>query len=491
MSSIELQIGHAKTPIPFLIPLVKAKDPKKLRALILQRTGCSDETKVTMYNRALKVIHMDDWEDMIEPGHYYMADINDAWLKQMLCKPAGGDNELPGKPTNEQPARGSSSNPVDSSVQVSSSDPVGSSDAACSSSRVKFSSDRAGASGLITKSSKTAQKRKVTSSGLSNASKSTIDTVSDGEIDPATAERHEHDKKLLRESTHAPSSAKGKHDFDSDPEVEDLGAKLTALKARVGPEYESFYEDEAQKHIPPRPRAANKRIPPPLNFADTRGTPKTRLTERPVSGQDTGNSNSIQFVRSQESYTDIQDNLLKGNYNKNPFAKPFNRDGAQAASAKSKDVLGEKVEYLTCDTEDTQISVTENSITHPSHQKKKLEIRLVKPSQRYKTLKLEPEGAKPKSLIIKVPMTATPLRIINRLRKNPTYTRLIVLEVSDNDSGLAACAVITPGSRMVGTTVQELGWVNGIYMTWEHIENANEQENISSEPWDEKDPGDD
>ncbi|KAF3905732.1 hypothetical protein AA313_de0201848 [Arthrobotrys entomopaga] len=226
---------------------------------------------------------MDDWEDMIESGQYYMADLNDAWLKAMLKSDP-----------KEQLATSSSPNPVSASGRVSSSDPASSSDAVCSSSsRIEPPSDGARASGATVGTIKPAQKRKVASSGLSNASKSSIDTMSDGDVDITTAEDA---KKLLGESTRV-SSAKEKadFDFDSDTDVEELGVKLTAFDAGTGPEYEDS-DEEAQRHIPAK--AANKRIPPPLILANEGRAPENPVPERPPSTLDVKGTNNVQLVRS-------------------------------------------------------------------------------------------------------------------------------------------------------------------------------------------------
>ncbi|KAF3911421.1 hypothetical protein ABW20_dc0103868 [Dactylellina cionopaga] len=95
MGSIELQIAHGKTPIAFMIPYKKAKDPEVLRSIVRQRSGCDDVTKITMYNRAMKVIHWDDWEDIVEPDGCYVADIDDHWPQYTMGKNAGsGTSQL-------------------------------------------------------------------------------------------------------------------------------------------------------------------------------------------------------------------------------------------------------------------------------------------------------------------------------------------------------------------------------------------------------------
>ncbi|KAK6359497.1 hypothetical protein TWF696_000652 [Orbilia brochopaga] len=92
MGSIELQIAHGQTPIPFMVPLKKASDPETLRAIIRSRTGCPVDTKITMYNRALKVIHWDDWEDIVEADGYYMADLNDHWVQHLIARGTVGSS---------------------------------------------------------------------------------------------------------------------------------------------------------------------------------------------------------------------------------------------------------------------------------------------------------------------------------------------------------------------------------------------------------------
>ncbi|EWC47684.1 hypothetical protein DRE_03304 [Drechslerella stenobrocha 248] len=92
MGSIKLQIAHRTTPVPFEIPFKKAKDAKTLQSIIRTRTKCDINTKLTIYSKALNVIHWDDWEDMVEPNGRYMADLNDSWVKNLMAKDTVGNS---------------------------------------------------------------------------------------------------------------------------------------------------------------------------------------------------------------------------------------------------------------------------------------------------------------------------------------------------------------------------------------------------------------
>ncbi|KAK6517389.1 hypothetical protein TWF281_004046 [Arthrobotrys megalospora] len=78
--SIELQIAHGATPMPFMVPLKKAADRQVLEELVRRRAKCASDAKITMYARGMAIIDWDDWVDLIEPGQWYLADINDSWI---------------------------------------------------------------------------------------------------------------------------------------------------------------------------------------------------------------------------------------------------------------------------------------------------------------------------------------------------------------------------------------------------------------------------
>ncbi|KAK6510102.1 hypothetical protein TWF481_004815 [Arthrobotrys musiformis] len=94
MNAIELQIAHGATPVPFMVPLKKALNRQTLEDIIRRRTNCGSDATITMYARTMVIIDWDDWEELVEPGKRYLADIDDAWILHSRGKGhgTGGDS---------------------------------------------------------------------------------------------------------------------------------------------------------------------------------------------------------------------------------------------------------------------------------------------------------------------------------------------------------------------------------------------------------------
>lgn len=81
-----------------------------------------------------------------------------------------------------------------------------------------------------------------------------------------------------------------------------------------------------------------------------------------------------------------------------------------------------------------------------------------------------------------------PTRLLRMLGKNPNYTRLFVLVPSPDQTHYITTDIINPGSRIAHTPFKVVGWVDNTTLTWEHIENDEEEENIDTRlVWDEPD----
>ncbi|KAF3319670.1 hypothetical protein TWF173_000282 [Orbilia oligospora] len=78
--AIELQIAHGATPIPFMVPMKKAIVRQALEEVIRRRTNCGSAPVITMYTRTMVIIHWEDWEELVEPGKRYLADLDGSWI---------------------------------------------------------------------------------------------------------------------------------------------------------------------------------------------------------------------------------------------------------------------------------------------------------------------------------------------------------------------------------------------------------------------------
>ncbi|EPS45273.1 hypothetical protein H072_728 [Dactylellina haptotyla CBS 200.50] len=400
MGTIELQIGHAKTPIPFMVPFIKAKNPEKLRNLILQRTGCDESTKVTLYNRALKVIHWDDWEDIIEPDKYYMADLNDGWVKRKFSQTVGAP--VAG-PSQFEEYLGGFTAPV-------------------------------GADIAPTKSTTQVQIEK--KKHAANPPTKQAPIASSGAL-----------------------SEMGKMTRVLDPIVDDLEKRFVRMEATSETPMEGLTDSEDEEEPDIRPEAANKMIPPPMNLASGHQTIQAKYPDKPTKQQNLSSSSDaepamgIRFVPGTETYSDIQDNLVGGRYSKEA-AKQLRPSSSHKSAA-------------------TNLSKSERSNTPSanSSRKNKIRFRLIKPSQKNK-----PDPPNSKKYLIGVSVTTTPERIIVSLGKNPLFTSLVVLQQAEDGSKFYPTEVITPGSHLATTAIQDLGWGDRTIFTWEHVENGQEKE---------------
>ncbi|KAK6499323.1 hypothetical protein TWF506_003951 [Arthrobotrys conoides] len=79
-NAIELQIAHGSTPIPFMVPLKKAVSRQALEEVIRRRSNCGSAPVITMYTRNMVIIDWEDWEELIEPGKRYLADLDGSWI---------------------------------------------------------------------------------------------------------------------------------------------------------------------------------------------------------------------------------------------------------------------------------------------------------------------------------------------------------------------------------------------------------------------------
>ncbi|TGJ65091.1 hypothetical protein EYR41_009091 [Orbilia oligospora] len=79
-NAIELQIAHGATPIPFMVPMKRAIVRQALEEVIRHRTNCGSAPVITMYTRTMVIIHWEDWEELVEPGKRYLADLDGSWI---------------------------------------------------------------------------------------------------------------------------------------------------------------------------------------------------------------------------------------------------------------------------------------------------------------------------------------------------------------------------------------------------------------------------
>ncbi|KAF3201870.1 hypothetical protein TWF192_004504 [Orbilia oligospora] len=79
-NAIELQIAHGTTPIPFMVPMKKAIVRQALEEVIRSRANCGSAPVITMYTRTMVIIHWEDWEELVEPGKRYLADLDGSWI---------------------------------------------------------------------------------------------------------------------------------------------------------------------------------------------------------------------------------------------------------------------------------------------------------------------------------------------------------------------------------------------------------------------------
>ncbi|KAK6338364.1 hypothetical protein TWF730_002428 [Orbilia blumenaviensis] len=79
----------------------------------------------------------------------------------------------------------------------------------------------------------------------------------------------------------------------------------------------------------------------------------------------------------------------------------------------------------------------------------------------------------------------TPARLLTMLGKNPKYTRLLFLIPALDQSHYVSRQIINPGTRTANIPFSDSGWESEVIITWEHIQNEDEEENIKPEhPWD-------
>ncbi|KAK6351834.1 hypothetical protein TWF718_004980 [Orbilia javanica] len=92
-NAIELQIAHGRTPVPFMVPMKKATSRQALEEVIRRRSGCGSGPVITMYARNMVIIDWEDWEDLVEPGKRYLADLDNSWIIHSRGRGHGTSNE--------------------------------------------------------------------------------------------------------------------------------------------------------------------------------------------------------------------------------------------------------------------------------------------------------------------------------------------------------------------------------------------------------------
>ncbi|RVD81304.1 uncharacterized protein DFL_009172 [Arthrobotrys flagrans] len=92
-NAIELQIAHGATPVPFMIPMKKAVSRQALEEIVRRRTNCGSAPTITMYTRNMVIIDWEDWEELVEPGKRYLADLDDSWIVHSRARGHRTSNE--------------------------------------------------------------------------------------------------------------------------------------------------------------------------------------------------------------------------------------------------------------------------------------------------------------------------------------------------------------------------------------------------------------
>ncbi|EWC47683.1 hypothetical protein DRE_03303 [Drechslerella stenobrocha 248] len=113
--------------------------------------------------------------------------------------------------------------------------------------------------------------------------------------------------------------------------------------------------------------------------------------------------------------------------------------------------------------------------------KKWLYLHLINPQSRTKPIR----AGKPDTYLLRFAMTKTPQRLAEMMGKNPAYTRLLCMEVSQDEQMYDIWDVIHPGSRLATLSFRELEWSDNMCISWEHVKNPEEKERCNpAYPWD-------
>ncbi|KAF3936434.1 hypothetical protein ABW19_dt0204506 [Dactylella cylindrospora] len=406
-----------------------------LKDIIRNRSGCSHTTKIVMYNSDLKVIHWDDWEDMVEANQWYMADLDDRWVLHLMSK--GG------------------SSPAIKSVFATFIQ--GTDEATPTAPRVSTPST------ITPRPAELPLKPSPRDVGPSTPTPKSQSQLGTSDAVPLPVSKSVSMMPQLAEMSG--------ESIVQDPLVKDLERRVRGADSH-GKNTKAIYGSSEEEYANTQPKSARRKIPPPVSLRGrevtsspisvAQGTPFQKHLPPPPPLPPQGGDKSG-FVPSTESFDKIQENLLNSTYTKqtSPANDPPQSPPRSAATSLAlADILN-----------------TPNTRTNAGPKKDKsksakLIFKVILPSARKKPI---PEDESSNTLV-KVPGKLTPVDLIKKLGKNPDYTTLVVLEPSQNRKRYFPVEVIMPGTPVSTTTFADLGWPSMTRISWEHIDNDEEKE---------------
>ncbi|KAF3922185.1 hypothetical protein ABW21_db0206197 [Orbilia brochopaga] len=426
MGSIELQIAHGKTPIAFMLPLKKAKDPETLRSIIRSRSGCPDDVKITMYSCALKVIHWDDWEDIVEADGYYMADLNDSWVEHLIAKGTAGDSTQEthlGFLGTLATAGQSFGAPAGPSL------PTGS------------SINKQGPPAPAPPASKPVAE---TAPVVIPVAPKAMVPVAPMAVAPVAPKAE------------IPVTPKAKSPEDDNA----VGSKVS--ESVVKELQDKIAEMNVTNVVYVRAQAKSKMTAVPGNVgleASIHAVKKENVgvgaqKEKVVGGSRPAVASPphVPFVRSTESYNQIDKKVLYGGYTK-PEA-PATPKKTQNAHKTTLDSQSEQEQPI------AKLDEVQSPVPNI---KQSYHLRIIIPNPR----NIERAGEEIRAFVLTTPRSQTPKQILPAMQLSQTHTRLLRVQPSQDLREYSVLEVINPGSRFATTTFKQLEWPMGTYVCYE------------------------
>ncbi|KAJ6260328.1 hypothetical protein Dda_4553 [Drechslerella dactyloides] len=478
MGSIELQIAHGRTPIPFMLPLKKAKDPEcfwkrfhtpsswelteramTLRSIIRTRTGCAEDTKITMYNQALKVIHWDDWEDIIEADGYYIADLNDQWVKHLIARGTAGSSTTQVQGflsalTDNSQSSGAPANPrlpTGSSVakQVPPAAPV------AAASKPTKESPAAPAPVPATPKVRFAQDTVIEGTKVSESVVKELQNKI-AEMNVVYTKAKAKDKKAeAAPDANAPTGKKVI--FQPQPQSKNI--------ARAANNGYTFEELEAAEGI--------VQISLTLYFFGFTLTANALASRTTI----TAPRADVPFVASKEPYDVIEKKIIFGGYSVSEHGvAPYKTAPPRKAAPPHNVQVTHQAAPRAKAEKEASVATPDRAKTPKLENANKHFFKVLDPNPR----EIEDPAQRATYFVLSIPKTETPERFLHIMKRNPVNTRLMLVMPSRDFKSFEVLEYINPGSRLGSTSFKDLEWPAGSFICMEEATDVDPSEQNDS-----------